>query len=164
MNIAIRALICCTFVLCACGGAGSSVEPPPLPDNPCLTAGVAVLDGTVCGVNQACRTGACVACVEGAPCVPRPVTCNQGHLACGPTPTCVDTGAGAADGTVCGVQEVCSNASCAPCVEGEVCMTGGPCYSQSRMSCAHGPMCDQLTVFPDGTPCGGGTCQDGVCR
>jgi hypothetical protein len=165
-------------LVCACGGGSgsTSVQPPPgsNPTNPCLAQGSRALtpvpNGTVCGTDQVCQTGACVACADGAPCVPDTTACHKGRLSCGTTPACVDTGAIADDGTVCGVDEVCSGTSgCIGCVEGEICQTGGACYYQSRLSCAQGPIClNQLGNFPDGSTCvdrhgNQGTCESGQC-
>jgi hypothetical protein len=170
MNSAFAVLVGCTVVACACGGGGGggSEQPPPPIENPCLAAGKAALDGTVCGTDLVCQGGACVACADGASCVPDAAPCHQGRLSCGATPSCADAGETAADGTVCGVDEVCSYGSCVYCVEGQICQTGGPCYYQSRQTCSQGPYClNQLGNFPDGSTCVDqgkvGTCLAGEC-
>lgn len=158
---------------CAGGHDGAPTPPPPNDADPCLVQGklalVPVPDGTACGGARVCRAGACVACVEGAPCAPSEARCAQGRLGCGATPSCVAEAGSADDGTVCGADQVCSRGTCVACVEGEVCQTGGPCYYHSRLSCAQGPMClNQLGNFPDGATCQIrpgqlGTCLDGEC-
>jgi hypothetical protein len=129
-------------------------------------SGKPVVDGTVCGTDLVCRSGACVACVDGAACVPSAATCHTGKLSCGTTPSCIDAGGTADDGTRCGIDMVCSSAVCVGCVEGQVCMTGGECYYPITWSCSQGPICDVYVNYPDGAPCasGHGTCWNGDCR
>ncbi|MCA9668476.1 MAG: carboxypeptidase regulatory-like domain-containing protein, partial [Myxococcales bacterium] len=48
-------------------------------------------DGTSCGTDLVCNTGACVQCRSGASCQPSGKPCNNGALDCSTgTPTCVD--------------------------------------------------------------------------
>jgi hypothetical protein len=171
MRTASAVLAVWTVVACACGGSGSGdggVTPPPPEGDACLQSGKKVVNGTACGAGLVCQGGACVACVDGDPCVPDTATCHAGQLSCGPKTTCVDTGATADDGTTCAVDHVCSYGACQHCVEGEICQTGGPCYYQSRMSCSQGPYClNLLGNFPDGSTCVDhgqiGTCESGEC-
>ena len=68
----------------------------------CADAGGNAPDGTGCGTNQVCNTGACVTCQAGMSCTPNN-PCHTGALSCATgTPLCSDTGSNLPDGTGCG--------------------------------------------------------------
>ena len=64
----------------------------------CLDTGD-VANGTSCGANQVCNTGACVSCTAGVACGTNPNPCVEGSTSCATgTSTCVNTAALIANG------------------------------------------------------------------
>lgn len=129
--------------------------------------GALVQDGTTCGTNRVCRTGACNDCTEGAGCVPAALPCQRGLVACGSgLPVCVAQAAPADPGLACGAGHVCDGAgTCVACVPGQACTPQNPCHA-GGIACASGaPVCGDLGVpLADGTGCGADrVCSAGTC-
>jgi len=81
----------------------------------CIDTLLAANDGLTCTGNATynfCTSGACVACLNGNPCIPTN-PCHKGTLNCGTaTPTCNDSQANAVDGLACGDNESCISGEC----------------------------------------------------
>ena len=110
---------------------------------------------------------ACRVCIDGEPCVPQNA-CHRGGLSCsGQGAVCADTGVVVANGTPCGVDQVCNNGSCGVCMAGQACTPDvQPCH-QGVTSCTSGAaVCqDTMVAKPNGTPCGvDSVCNLGVCE
>lgn len=72
-------------------------------------------DGTACKSSggRYCKSGACVPCNAGDPCVLPSNPCRVGQIACGVFgPSCSATGGLAQDGTGCGQGQICMTGSC----------------------------------------------------
>jgi hypothetical protein len=94
-------------VSCAAGAACTPSSPCKVGSTTCTSGAPVctdsgnVADGTACGTNMICSSGACVPCAAGGACTPTN-PCHQGKLEGCSGQTCVDTGAAAVDGTTCG--------------------------------------------------------------
>ncbi|WP_437550013.1 MYXO-CTERM sorting domain-containing protein [Sorangium sp. So ce367] len=159
--------VCCDS---ACGGdvrgdcqvcsvaAGAAVDGECTP----LTA-VACDDGAICTTNDTCQAGVCV---PGTPvtCAPpdschQPGTCNTASGRCryaeAPNGTACD------DGDACTQTDTCQRGACVP---------GSPVTCAPPDACHEAGTCDPATGAcsnperPDGAPCPGGTCVDGLCN
>jgi hypothetical protein len=162
----------CNNGVCGACTAGASCQPT----NPCRTGATScvtgasvcaetgnVPNGTTCGTNRVCNSGACVACAAGGACTPTN-PCHTGTLACTTgAPTCQDTGTSVANGTSCGVNQVCRTGSCVPCIAGVACTPVDPC-KLGVTSCATGAsVCATSGNRPVGTLCGAAqSCTNGV--
>jgi sugar lactone lactonase YvrE len=142
----------------------SSGQPECLP-----TAGLRP-DGTPCGTNQVCDSGACVACTEGGACTYAPDECKQGRLSCdtGLPQTCEDSGMNAPDGTSCQGSRYCLSGTCTTCNHGVSCSpAAAPCHLGTIDCSMSGmPQCmDTGANAQDGMPCGGPGlfCASGAC-
>jgi MYXO-CTERM domain-containing protein len=149
--------------------------PPPL-GQPCSTSascnGASCVDGVCC--DTACNGGSCDAC-----------TVALGATADG-TCTALD-GAACDDGNACTTGDACQGAVCAGsapvCPVPDLCHSPGVCVAQTgqctpsvAIDCGLADACHAATCnlatgacdglvdkLPDGSPCVGGTCEDGVC-
>ncbi len=129
----------------------------------CTTTATPVANGTSCGAGQVCNAGACVACAAGTACTSSNV-CHTAAITCDTgSPVCTDSG-NVADGTTCGVDQVCSAGTCVACVAGGACTSTDPCHT-ATLSCATGAqVCTDTGNQPDGTVCGTGlACTAGAC-
>jgi len=128
----------------------------------CLEAGDQP-NGSVCGNNQVCSSGVCVACTAGPACVPAN-PCHAGITVCSPTIGCSDTGSNLANGTTCGADRVCNAGSCVSCAAGSSCQPGNVCKTGAT-SCATGsPVCVESGNRANGTSCGTNmVCTGGSC-
>src|SRR5262249_29819758 len=146
--------VCQAGVTACSGGMQICVMPTNVPD------------GTACGPNQTCLSGACVMCVAGATCSPSPGNpCVTGVTSCATgMPTCTQTGQ-APNGTACGANQVCNAGTCVACTAGLACTPGGNVCQVGTTSCSSGtPTCVASGNAPNGTACGAGkTCNNGVC-
>jgi hypothetical protein len=131
-------------------------------------------DGTACGTNGVCASGACTSCVANAPCLPGGNACETGVTSCGTgQSTCVSTGA-LADGTSCGASGICCGGACATCstttnateacTSSHICavscdsglfLCGGTCVDTTSDSSACGASC---RVCPAGSTCVASRC------
>ena len=159
-------------VACA-AGAGCT------PSNPChvgvvaCDTGVPVCadtfsplgDGTTCGSNAICNSGACEVCAAGVACTPSN-PCHAGAVACrAGVSSCVDTGNAIANGAACGFDQVCDGGSCVTCYAGASCRSSNACHV-GVYSCATGVQACLDTGTPsfDGTSCGADkVCRSGLC-
>ncbi len=129
----------------------------------CTPTATPAANGTTCGVDQVCSGGTCVPCAAGSACTSSnachtaAITCDTG------APICTDTG-DVADGTACGVDQVCSAGACTTCVAGGTCTSSNPCHT-ATLSCSTGAqVCTDTGNQPDGTSCGTGlSCTAGEC-
>jgi hypothetical protein len=141
----------------ACLTGTIACDPAPA----CVPSGNAP-DGTSCGADQVCSSGACVGCVESAACTPADV-CHTGIQSCSAGPVCNDTGDPAPNGSNCGVDQACTDGVCT-CVSGpsETCQP--IVCNTAAIACDTGsPVCTQTPVS-DGTSCGTNlACTGGVC-
>ena len=117
-------------------------------------------DGTICGANQVCNGGACVACVANVACTPAN-ECHQGLTSCATgTSVCVDQNMDVADGGACGLLAngtVCTAGICGCAADKHAC-ADGICYSND--DAAHcGASCMACGAPARGTP----ICASGVC-
>ncbi len=138
-------------------GTGTSV---------CVDQATNVMDGTACGAGHVCNAGSCIACDEGAQCTPANA-CHTGNISCDSgSPVCMDTLNKATDGTVCGVDKVCSNGTCIGCTQGEACTpNGAPCHTGVTQCETGSAVCvDNMGPQPQGTICGTNeVCNSGNC-
>lgn len=130
----------------------------------CMEAGN-VPEGTMCGTNMVCSTGACVPCTNGAACAPAN-PCHTGTLSCGGgAPTCTDSGTSVSDGQTCATDKVCYQGACVDCRAGTSCQVSGkPCRS-GVTSCNTGQaVCQETGNAENGTTCDTGkVCSNGSC-
>ena len=114
----------------------------------CTDTGQSVADGTVCGANLVCKTGACVACVAGQACQPTN-PCKNGATACTTgSMVCVETTNKGA-GTLCGAGQSCANGTLTL-----------PAMCNANGACAAATMaCPSNTCNTGGTDCA--TCPTG---
>ena len=172
---------CGTGMVCNSGECKACNSGSPcVPTNPChvgtldCSAGTAtctdtsasVQDGTGCGTNLVCLSGACVACTGSQDCTPVGTTCKVGKTSCASgTSVCVQNG-NAADGSGCGSKQVCSKGACVSCAGGSPCApTTAPCHTGSLDCSAGTPVCTDLGVnLGNGTSCGTDrVCSGGSC-
>ena len=142
------------------GGVLSCTTSAPV----CADKGTNAPEGTPCGSNQVCEGGTCVACSFGSRCA-LPNRCHIGATTCNGVPGCNDTGAKAADGTSCGIDQVCDDGNCVGCTQGASCTPGVACHA-GTISCTLGtPACaDTGTNAANGTSCGTNqVCAAGTC-
>jgi hypothetical protein len=128
----------------------------------CTIGRMKVANGTVCGTNEVCDNGVCVACKAGLSCAPANV-CQKGVTSCSTgVSVCAVTG-NAANGTVCGTNKVCDNGSCLACTSNAPC-SAGVCTTGAT-SCATGvPVCTATGDVANGTTCGTNeVCDNGSC-
>ncbi len=124
-------------------------------------------NGTACAKDggNVCNGGACVACAQGASCVPSG-SCWQATNSCSSgSAVCADAGP-VADGTSCGTNMWCAGGTCAACqVDAGCAPAGNPCHIGKVTACTGGtPTCtDQGTTESDGYACPGGICVAGGC-
>lgn len=79
----------------------------------CAETDAGLPDGTSCGTNQVCAAGACIACTEGASCIPAANPCHKGVVNCATgAPLCTDTLAVGDDGAACGPDLTCKAGLC----------------------------------------------------
>ena len=117
-------------------------------------AGGCGADGTSCGVNQVCLSGACVGCVAGTTCSPTN-SCHVGTISCASgAPACIDTTASLADGAPCSGGGTCAAGQCSRCVPGPSCTPANPCH-EGLLSCGTPSVClDTDAGRPAGGSCG----------
>jgi len=130
--------------------------------------GAAKANGTTCGTNQVCNTGACVSCTANVACTGQPdAICHVGVTNCSTgTSTCVN-GAALSNGTACGSNLVCDNGACVACTAGAACTTNpDPLCHNGVTSCATGASaCVDASVKANGTTCGANlVCNGGLCN
>jgi hypothetical protein len=81
----------------------------------CVSTGQDIANGTVCGTNEVCSGGSCVACTAGTACAPSSNPCQTGTTSCSTgVPICVSTGEDVPNGTPCSANETCVNGECTP--------------------------------------------------
>ena len=121
-------------------------------------------DGTVCGADQVCNGGSCIACKAGQSCVP--AVCKVGVTDCSSGAQVCASAQNAPDGTNCGAGKVCVAGGCVTCAQGAACNPAGNTCQQGTINCAGGvPSCTFTANVADGTGCGPSqTCQAGACR
>jgi hypothetical protein len=124
-------------------------------------------DGTPCGTNQYCHSGACTACVPNEPCTTPGNACGLGALNC-TTDTCNPTGP-QPPGTSCAANMVCNSAGvCVGCAAGTTCTPANPC-DQGQTSCNTGvSVCSDMgpSSAANGMACSSvanGVCNNGTC-
>src|SRR5262245_27205161 len=142
------------------------------PNNPCKKGKIAcdtgspqclddasAPDGTSCGQDKVCKTGACMTCAAGTVCATNPGgPCKLGVVTCGASASggCMD-GESAGAGVACGSGMVCNgNGQCVACMAGQSCNTnpGAPCKT-GVVDCAMGsPRCLDTGNTAAGTTCG----------
>ncbi len=131
----------------------------------CTATTTPVAAGTSCGTGQVCSgTGTCVVCAQGQDCTPAGA-CLQSLVQCGSgAPVCTGTSTPVANGTGCGLNQVCNAGTCVACTAGVTCTSTNPCHTAAT-SCATGTsVCTDTGNVPDLTPCGTGlVCRSGVC-
>lgn len=118
-------------------------------------------DGDACTQDDACQAGQCV----GAnPVVCPPADPCSSVAACDPaTGTCavlvLDDGSACDDGNLCTTGDLCGGGTCSgdpvACPAADECHDAGVCDPQDG-SCSS-------VAQPDGSPCTGGTCEEGQC-
>jgi hypothetical protein len=114
--------------------------------------------GTVCGTNQVCNAGSCVACTASQSCTTNPSSgCYNGTTSCASgSSVCVD-GTQKAPGTGCGTNQVCSpSGMCVACTAGSACSTNPNALCATGLtSCTTGAQtCIDSTPRSPGTSCG----------
>lgn len=122
-------------------------------------------NGSPCGTNQVCNSGACVSCTSNAVCSPQNNSCLIGYIDCSSgTSVCTQSGV-AANGTDCGSGQVCNNGTCGACTTGATCNPSGNVCQTGTTSCASGSsQCMNATNVADGTTCGNNqVCYQGTC-
>jgi hypothetical protein len=153
-------------VTAACSVAGKPCRTGTITCNTgapvCVESGN-VQNGTGCGTNQVCSSGACVACTVGLACAPTN-PCHAGFTSCSPTITCADSGANLANGASCGTNKVCNEGMCNACTSGTSCQPNNPCHTGAT-SCVTGTsVCADVGNRPNGTNCGmNQVCNNGMC-
>ncbi len=155
---------------CVPGGSCASADPCHEGVVACV-AGVAQCndtstarpDGTHCGTNQVCASGACIACTQGATCVVTNL-CKTGTLSCSTGPVCVENNK--PNGTVCGSNMVCNDGACGACTVGTTCVPTDLCHTGSQVCDTGGPTCvDTGNSAPNGTVCATDkVCNNGSCN
>jgi len=119
----------------------------------CVQGGTNAPDGTMCGTDQVCSGGKCIACKAGSTCsVSNP--CRTGELACNTgSPVCLEMGNGP-NGTMCGTGQVCQSGACVPCMDGANCTPTNACHD-GTLSCSGGVPTykDTGTAVAVGTAC-----------
>jgi hypothetical protein len=122
----------------------------------CLDSGDAP-DGTNCGIDRVCKTGACTSCVAGTVCTGNPGgMCKLGVVACGTASGCID-GENVGAGAACGSNMVCNgNGLCVMCEAGKACTTnpGAPCKTGVTECTTGAPKCVDTGNTAAGTTCG----------
>jgi hypothetical protein len=137
--------------------------------SPVCTANGNQPDGTMCGVNLYCHSGACTSCVQSEPCTPPSNPCGLGGLNC-TTDTCVQNGL-QPPGTQCGANLVCNSAgACVPCSAMLTCTPANPC-DQGLTNCSSGASVCMDTGAANsgmnGMACSAvpnGVCNNGTCN
>ncbi len=126
----------------------------------------AIPDGTGCGNNQLCSSGACGTQCDIAGTIYPSGGTNPANAcqSCQPG-TSTSTWTNAADGASCGAGEVCKTAVCAAgCfIGGTVYASGGVNPSAACQVCQPAKSTTAWTVSSDETSCAGGTCCSGTC-
>jgi hypothetical protein len=167
----------CAFGACGACQPGRSCTPPGFPCHSgttscatgrevCVDTAIGLQDGSACGTDLVCRSGACNTCVANAACTPAN-PCHGGRIACGTgLPVCVDQNTDVAAGAICGANQVCDGAgTCVACVANAACTPVNPCHA-GAIGCATGaPVCgDTQVALSNGTACGTGqVCNGGSC-
>jgi len=124
----------------------------------CTDATTPKANGTSCGTNQVCSSGACAACTANVKCTPA-AACHQGLTSCTTgVSVCMDQNANVTDGTPCGTNAVCSAGACGACVGGAACTPKTNVCHVGATSCATGvSVCaDTMANVAAGTDCGAG--------
>jgi hypothetical protein len=105
-----------------------------------------------------------------AACTPDASPCHVGAIDCSTSAmACKDTGANAAAGMGCGVNEFCDGSgSCGDCTLGEVCTDGiSPCHAGAIACDTGAPLCEDAGDLAEGTACTSGAihgyCEAGAC-
>jgi hypothetical protein len=118
-----------------------------------------VADGTSCGAagtGDVCSAGVCTACNATTACTPTN-PCHTGHVGCGSSATCIDTGNSVADNTFCGVEELCTTGSCGSAGrwitrgEDNRTFTGGYVYTYATNAASILPITSSTTAFVPST-------------
>ncbi|MBN2498016.1 MAG: hypothetical protein JXR96_25715, partial [Deltaproteobacteria bacterium] len=138
-----------------CNPASGECVSSTLPD------GTACDDGDACTRDDACLAGSCAG--EAVICEPldgchSAGTCDPASGAC--TNPAAPDGTACDDGDACTLEDACRAGVCTPgeplsCEPLDDCHLAGSCNPETG-ECAN-------PEAPDGTPCEGGECQDGVC-
>ena len=99
---------CMSSNLCRAGAISCRTGVP-------ICADIGILpNGTPCGTNMLCASGACSICRPAAACKPSN-PCHTGTTSClTAAPVCEDTGTPVADGTTCGTNMVSTSGRCSP--------------------------------------------------
>jgi hypothetical protein len=140
------------------GGAPGSLRSNDGPD-PGGAGGTAGVPGTGGAAGFSCEPASpCV--VPGKPCVVGATVCE------GTSATCAETTRLQANGSPCGLGNVCLDGICSTCQAGLECPlpSANPCKLGS-IECGTGrPECTEAGNAPNGTTCGQGmVCRDGAC-
>jgi hypothetical protein len=108
----------------------------------CNDNGMSIPDGTMCGTNLVCRSGACVSCIAGQACQPTN-PCKNGLTSCMTgVQTCMESG-NKTPGTPCGAGQSCANGTL---TLPAMCTAAGACAA-AMMQCTSG------ACNPSGTDC-----------
>ncbi len=133
----------------------------------CAPTAVNVANGALCGANQVCSDGACVACTGGTTCTPAAALCHVGAVDCSTGgPVCTDTAASAPDGQSCGTNLFCNGGACQACPQGDSCTPANVCHAGHIVCSTGAAVCvDDGGAANNGTACGGAGqfCEAGTC-
>jgi hypothetical protein len=121
--------------------------------------------GQACGTGNICNAaGNCVACQDGASCVPTATPCYSGTISCA-TGACTASATALANGATCGTDAVCDVGVCVSCKANQPCTPSAGACVQGHTDCSTGSQtCVAIGPVADGTPCGTGqVCSAGAC-